>query len=210
MLESFVLYIVLPVFLTWVLVNLHVMRKQNSYLVSLATRDELTGLRNKRGGNELLKHHHSVLERNPCVANSFSVLYIDIDRFKEINDTYGHHMGDMAIKFIGELLTKTVRGDGHDIVIRWSGDEFGVILPHCDFQKAEIIRQKIKDALLVSPFEAEGMQLILSVSVGIATAFQKDQPIRSLSHIVRVADESMYQEKPKKRRKHAKKETKTS
>jgi GGDEF domain-containing protein len=83
-------------------------------------------------------------------------------------------------------------------------------LPHCDFQKAEIIRQKIKDALLVSPFEAEGMQLILSVSVGIATAFQKDQPIRSLSHIVRVADESMYQEKPKKRRKHAKKETKTS
>ena len=214
MIESIILYVACPIFLSWIFVSMHIVRKQNSYLVSIATRDELTGLWNKRGGDDLLKHHYAILQRNFCRKNGFALLYIDVDRFKGINDKYGHHMGDMALKFVAELLAKIVRGDGYDTVIRWSGDEFGIILPHSDFQKAEIVKKKIKDALLVTFFEAEGVRLSLRVSIGIATSLEEHEEgpgsIRSLEYILRLADGNMYEQKPKKRKKYVKKGTRTS
>jgi diguanylate cyclase (GGDEF)-like protein len=175
------------------------LEKQIKNLELLVTHDPLTGLLNRRGMDEALAHHFSILARDTCAKNNFSVLNLDLDRFKGINDTYGHHIGDDVIRFFAQTLTETLRSN-YDIVIRLGGDEFIVILPECNLEQAEIVKGTIKDVTADTSFNADGITLSLRTSIGVATALSPtDGKIRPIEAILKLADEDMYHDKEKGR-----------
>lgn len=192
--EAFLLYIFCGMFLIVVFFKFRKLEKKVLHLDSLSTHDELTGLLNLRGGNQIMEHHHSGLMRDPCERNNFAVLNLDLNRFKGINDKYGHKTGDQVLKFFGEILTKNLNR-GQDVVIRVGGDEFVVFLPECSLLQAEAVKAKIKNALLAEPFESNGLKLSLRTSVGIATALTENGGVLSLDQVHRVADNAMYADK---------------
>ena len=108
-------------------------------LKHLTTIDPLTNIYNYRHFLERLDHECNRLKR---YSGSLSLLMIDVDDFKSYNDTYGHLEGDMLLKKISNVLTKTLRNV--DIVCRYAGDEFVVILPECKISDAEIVAEKIR------------------------------------------------------------------
>lgn len=175
------------------------LKEENKHLERLSTRDPLTGLLNRRGGEEVLAHHYSILSRDNCEKNNFAVLNLDLDRFKGINDTYGHEIGDKVLKFFGKILYKNLRGRDHDAVIRNGGDEFTIILPDCTYEHAKIVKQKIKIALEEEHFKEGNIALSLRTSIGIAMARMVDGEILLLNEIIRNADANMYQDKAKGR-----------
>lgn len=164
-------------------------------LTFLATRDPLTGLLNRRGGSEILEHHHTFLVRSKSAKNNFAVLNLDLNRFKGINDKYGHETGDLVLKFFGEILTKKLRGHEHDIIVRAGGDEFLVILPGATLDQAKTVKQKIKNLLHEEPFKGNGLTLILYSSIGIAMAMTEEGEILPLGEILKLADVDMYIDK---------------
>lgn len=164
------------------------LEQQVKKLKLLVARDPLTGLLNRRGMDEALGG-----------ISNFAILNLDLDRFRGINNTYGHQIGDEAIKFFAEILVETLRRD-HDIIVRVGGDEFIVILPECDLDRAEYVKSKIKNALVAKPFVVDGLTLSLRTSIGIATAIDPKNPkVRTLETILTLADKAMYEDKEKGR-----------
>jgi len=175
------------------------LEKQIKNLELLVTHDPLTGLLNRRGMDEALAHHFSILSRDTCAKNNFAVLNLDLDRFKGINDTFGHQIGDDVIRFFAKTLTDLLRDD-YDVIVRLGGDEFIVILPECNLEQAECVKKKIKDTLATIPFTADGIMLSLRTSIGIATALVPDDfEIRPFKKILALADKAMYEDKEKGR-----------
>lgn len=173
------------------------LEKQNKALELLATHDPLTGLLNRRGMDEALAHHFSILSRNKCEKNNFAVLNLDLDRFKGINDTYGHQIGDEVIKYFAKTLTDLLRDD-YDIVAHISGDEFIIILPKSNLEQANIVKDTIKNVLVKTPFDTDGVALSLRASIGIATALDSSNgKIRPLKDTLVLADKDMYRDKAK-------------
>jgi diguanylate cyclase (GGDEF)-like protein/PAS domain S-box-containing protein len=129
-------------------------------IVRLASYDTVTGLLNRAA------FHEAVEESLGMVPRSISLLCLDLDQFKSINDTLGHHIGDALIKCVGERLTETV--DAYDVVARIGGDEFAV-LHYCDDDGRGTIElaQKIIDAFLV-PFTVGERAIAIETSIGIA------------------------------------------
>ncbi len=164
-------------------------------LNKLSVRDPLTGLFNRRGGSEMLEHHHALLVRHRNPLNNFAVLTLDLNRFKGINDKYGHEVGDKVLIFFSDMLTQELRGHEHDIVVRSGGDEFLVILPECTLEQAMTVKQKIKINLIQNEFEANNFKLHLSTSVGISMAMTDNGDILQLSEVLELSDSSMYADK---------------
>ena len=129
-----------------------------------ARTDDLTGLPNRRLFFERLA---VCLEHNPA-PHRLAVLMIDLDRFKEINDSLGHRVGDDVLRQLGPRLTAAVRGTG--TVARLGGDEFGVVLsPLLDPGAATEVAERVREALR-EPFQLDGMSLRVDASIGIALA----------------------------------------
>lgn len=171
-----------------------VLRDKVAHLEKVSTHDELTGLLNRRGGNQIMEHHHAVLMRDPCERNNFAILYFDLDRFKGINDKYGHKTGDQVLKFVGETLTKNLNRGG-DVVVRLGGDEFAALLSECTLAQAEAVKVKVKAALLSKFFEYEGVRLSIRTSIGVAVALTENGGVLSLDQLHKVADKAMYVDK---------------
>ena len=128
-----------------------------------AYHDELTGLPNRK---RLFKYIESTLKRYRKTTKPFSLLLLDLDRFKEINDSLGHKCGDLLLKELSERLLSVLSED--DLVARLGGDEFAVVLKNADtVDKASLIAVKIR-AVIQEHFELEGMRLLIDGSVGIA------------------------------------------
>jgi diguanylate cyclase (GGDEF)-like protein len=152
----------------------------------LALIDPLTGLYNRRGFTALATHLREIARRQ---QRPVQVLLIDLDRFKKINDTFGHTMGDKALLEFAQILTATFRKS--DLVARTGGDEFCVLLPEPDegIQTAlNRLRQNVDDSN-----DAGTRSYRLDFSVGIAGA-KPDEDV-SIHALVEMADEAMYQEK---------------
>lgn len=126
-----------------------------------AITDDLTGLSNRRAFSNFLEH---TLESTPP-NGGVAVLLLDLDRFKEINDLFGHQMGDLLLKEIGPRLTPIVRPD--DLFSRLGGDEFGLVLRGVDRDAAVQIAQRICD-LLRTPFTLDNVTNQITGSIGIA------------------------------------------
>ncbi len=129
-----------------------------------ATHDALTGLPNR---TLLLHRLEEQLSAAEATGEPVSVLLIDLDRFKEVNDTLGHHYGDRVLTEVGPRLLRVLRDD--DTLARLNGDEFGVVLPGADGETAAAVAARLLDALHHS-FEVEDMTVDLEASIGLASS----------------------------------------
>ncbi len=156
-------------------------------LQNLATRDALTGLPNRLLLHERLSHAIAQAKR---MNRRVGVLFIDLDRFKNVNDTLGHRIGDELLKHVTRALSGTLRDS--DLLARLGGDEFMVIVEDFDDPTALAkIAQKLQDAI-AQPFKIEGNDIFVTSSIGISVyPDDSDDPEELLKH----ADVAMYRSK---------------
>ena len=157
----------------------------NARLNRQSITDELTGLVNRR---ELDRMFPELLEEAQTEKQPLSVLMVDIDNFKSINDQHGHSIGDAAIVCVANILTKATRRG--DIVCRWGGDEFFLALPGATQKDAWAVGQRI-ETQAKAVREVGDTPLRLTLSIGVTTAVPKDDP-QSLFHR---ADTALYRAK---------------
>ncbi|MHB8282597.1 MAG: putative bifunctional diguanylate cyclase/phosphodiesterase [bacterium] len=131
-----------------------------------ATRDGLTGLYNQRVFNEFLHYETERANRNNSI---FSLLFIDLDNFKFVNDMYGHNFGDKMLQNIGEVLNKLKRSE--DILARYGGDEFAIILPGAGIEQAYMIAERIREKIgLMQMNDPEHKKSVgITVSIGVTS-----------------------------------------
>ncbi len=161
-------------------------------LRSLSLIDGLTDLYNRRGFNDLGEQYLKLALRS---SRAVSLIYLDIDRFKTINDTLGHHVGDRALLCVADMLRDTFRRS--DIVARMSGDEFAVLAFETSEENAERLVERLR-AELTELNETTKERFQLSVSIGLARHDGEDA--LHLDELLRKADAAMYEEKRSKRR----------
>jgi two-component system cell cycle response regulator len=154
-------------------------------LRQLATRDQLTGLLNRREFDRILQEE---TDRSLRFFSHLSLVMLDIDFFKKINDKYGHPAGDAVLKEVARRLEIEVRSV--DRVARYGGEEFGVILVQTDPEGAREVAERIRDAVHKAPFEIAGeLSIPVTVSAGVATLPMNGQAARVL---VSCADKALY------------------
>ncbi len=163
-------------------------RSANALLREWAIRDGLTGLFNHRYFQELL---HTEFARAQRYGQPLACLMLDLDRFKQINDSFGHPFGDDVLK----RLAETLRGQARevDIVARYGGEEFVAILPATDRAGALQFAERIRAAVEASPFEHQGRSVPATVSIGVATT--RDAGAGDEARLVALADAALYEAK---------------
>ena len=149
--------------------------------------DPLTKLFNRKHLEEQIPKIISQAERSNL---SFGVLMIDIDHFKKVNDTYGHDVGDTAIKHVAQTLMENTRSA--DVVIRFGGEEFIVLLYNCDAKYIESIGEKIRCAFLAKDIPAGNTTIKKTVSIG-ASMYPKDNT--DLNACIKYSDLALYEAK---------------
>jgi len=155
--------------------------------------DPLTGLPNTRF---MFMHLTRELARAERLKSEVSLLVMDLDNFKDINDTYGHHIGDRALRDVAGVLRTAIRP--YDICVRYAGDEFIVVLSGCGGEEAERKRVELQKAVDSLPFEPRpGRSLPLAISVG-ASIFPHDGD--SYEALLATADSRMYRDKTRRKR----------
>jgi two-component system chemotaxis response regulator CheY len=166
----------------------------------LAMHDTLTGLFNRRAIHDRALGELNRVARGATHA-PLSVILLDIDRFKAINDSYGHEAGDRTLKLVAELLAQQMRS--YDVVGRWGGEEFLLLLPGASPAEAAAAAERIRARLAHARLPVPGVELTLSASLGVATLTPAaSQPPASaeagdawLDQLVRAADRALYQSK---------------
>ena len=161
----------------------------NENLRSLALRDGLTGLYNHRHFQEQLD---TELERALRYKRPFSVLMLDLDHFKKINDSHGHRIGDIVLKKIGALIEKQARKN--DIVARYGGEEFAIISPETDLKGAAVLAERIRTSLEKMEIHADSVTVKATISIGVAT-YLPGKRAASKSDLLDAADSALYESK---------------
>lgn len=156
----------------------------NEGLRELARRDVLTRLPNRLAGNEKLDDEFVRMSRT---QEAYAILMMDVDWFKEINDSYGHAVGDIVLRHIADVIQGELRDS--DFVARYGGEEFMALLPATDLAGALVLGEKIRLALESSPPEDVGV-VTVSIGVAVATPDQDDMDVA-----VRQADAGLYEAK---------------
>ena len=171
------------------------------HLRYLAYRDFLTGLYNHRHFQEQLAHE---VERAQRYRHHLSVLMLDVDRFKQVNDTYGHLMGDTLLSYVARLITAKVRTS--DVAARYGGDEFAVILPETDQEEALAVAEKLRKAVSADRHWQGALLGNLGVSICFGVASFPDDG-RTADDLLGCADRRLYDAKrrrPRPTRQHKK------
>lgn len=164
------------------------LQQKVSLLHSLADTDELTGLLNRAA---LTRHLNQQMGSSRSSENAFALAFLDLDGFKEINDAYGHDVGDKLLRLVAKRMAANLRT--HDIVSRFGGDEFVVIMQGNlgDSSAMDSLDRLIHQ--LSQPFHIGSLSLSISASAGI-TLYPQTEPIAS-DQLIRQADQAMYQAK---------------
>ncbi len=152
----------------------------------LAMTDALTGLPNRRRMRELLELQRVRFERG---RDPFGVLIADVDHFKRLNDSRGHECGDEVLSEIGTLLRAALRGQ--DVVARWGGEEFLILLPDTDEGGTAVVAEKLRAAVETHRFEHRDEGVSLTVTVG-GTSYSD---VRTIDDCIRRADDALYRGK---------------
>jgi diguanylate cyclase (GGDEF)-like protein len=148
-----------------------------------ATSDHLTGLANRDVFDAVAAQALKEMHRS---HKPISALMFDIDHFKRVNDTYGHPAGDAVLKGVAQVAKLSLRHS--DILCRWGGEEFMVILKNCDAANAATLGEKVRQAIKAAPLQHEGTPVPVTVSVGTATL----QSGETIEHLTTRADTAMY------------------
>lgn len=159
-------------------------KTQQRHLYELAMRDQLTGLYNRNSLKEFAGKYFTEASRHDF---SLSLMLIDLDHFKDINDTHGHLVGDTVLEYVGEMLRQSCREE--DFAARFGGEEFLVILPHCGLEsasaKAELIRKEVE---LLEPGG-------ISITTSIGVTSRSRGKLIEMEALFRVADQAVYEAK---------------
>lgn len=155
-------------------------------LYSMATRDQLTGLYNRRYVDDFAAHYFS---SRSALKKPLSLLIIDVDYFKSVNDTYGHSIGDKVLETLAEQLTVCTRAD--DIAGRWGGEEFIILLPDTFLNDAAEIAQRIVLTMANSSTETGTGPVQVTVSIGVVEKLGHE----SFDQLTVRADQALYQAK---------------
>lgn len=161
----------------------------NEEVKRLAITDPLTGCHNRRFFDEIERRE---MQRHRRYGAPISIVFVDVNRFKQLNDTHGHDAGDAVLRFLGALLTKQVRQS--DYVIRWGGDEF-VLLLTCGIAEARQKAGELK-AAFDRELPAAGLPGGVGLSIGVAAVSKEAE---GLAEAIRMADSRMYRDKPGER-----------
>jgi len=157
----------------------------------LANRDPLTGLLNRRVMEDVLKREFA---RSIRYKKNLSVVFADLDDFKDVNDTYGHDHGDDLLKYVAEQLIKMSRET--DVVARFAGDEFVIILPETSSENAEHLMSRFTVYLSKHPLKKGKNSIPAAISFGVAST--EDKLIRDPLQLLKKADKKLYQIKKQK------------
>jgi len=182
--------VAIGLFVVLLLVSLgYALRKfrQARRLQLLASTDELTGLPNRRALIAYVEHRLRRLERG---QGTLSVLMIDVDRFKCINDTYGHAIGDEVLRHIAQVLPTGLRG--RDRLGRLGGEEFLVVLPGAGLAQAAQVADRMRAAIAATPLIGAAGKLHFTVSIGVAELGRTQE---SVADLLARADAALYQAK---------------
>jgi diguanylate cyclase (GGDEF)-like protein len=160
------------------------LEEANAKLVDLAVTDPLTGLYNRRKFEDVINAEVARARR----WGPLSLLMIDLNSFKQVNDRYGHKTGDDVLKAVSRALLESCRST--DTCARLGGDEFAVILPHADFAAAQVVRNRIQQHIADTVVPCDGQELHFNVSIGIANL---PDHADSAAALMAAADAAMYQ-----------------
>jgi diguanylate cyclase (GGDEF)-like protein len=152
-----------------------------------ATTDDLTGLANRR---ELDKVALSEYKRATRFSRKLSTLMLDLDHFKDVNDTYGHDVGDMVLKHVAGICASSIRAQ--DFLARYGGEEFTILLPETDLENAARLGQRICDQVAVSPYQDFAHMIPMTASVGVSEIEDGDDEVKGLFNR---ADKALYEAK---------------
>ena len=180
-------------------------KKEIKHLEQMVDYDDLTGLYNRRGfikeANRFIsqikndmKLREEGFERRARIQN-LSVIFLDLNKFKKINDTLGHEAGDTLLRQFGRFLLGSVRGT--DMVTRWSGDEFVLALVGAQKEEALMRARRLKERLKNKKFIVRKKSLSISLSAGVASVFDPRHPVGlfDIEKLVDLADKEMYRDK---------------
>ncbi len=167
---------------------LRALEKAHNELWMTARIDYLTGVGNRRHFMDRLTKELSLAQR---YQREFSVLHVDIDHFKQINDTYGHNLGDEALKGMATACLHSLRNS--DIFGRMGGEEFGVLLPETPLDSAMIVAERLRQVIADLEIATEKGPLRFTISIGV-TQFRRDEDTTPETMLQR-ADQALYEAK---------------
>ncbi|MFJ5764627.1 sensor domain-containing diguanylate cyclase [Lysinibacillus sp. NPDC093210] len=151
----------------------------NATLVELSVTDKLTGLKNRRFFQEQLEEQLAIFHET---AKLFSLLILDIDHFKKVNDTFGHQVGDEVLAQLAQILNAQARQG--DVVARFGGEEFVIILPETDANASWTIAEQLRQAVEQAHWQTGR----ITISIGSATVTEEDTDLT----ILKKADQALY------------------
>ncbi|MDR2947108.1 MAG: GGDEF domain-containing protein, partial [Candidatus Adiutrix sp.] len=153
--------------------------------VNMAARDSLTGLYNRRIFSEVLHREFAQAQRHNF---DLSLLSLDLDHFKSVNDNFGHQTGDKVLKAVARAIADVARGS--DLPARVGGEEFAIILPHTNQDQAYVLAERLRKILAESPFNISGAAFRQTISQGIAGT--EHFMVKSAEDMVYWADQALY------------------
>ncbi|MGO4839890.1 diguanylate cyclase, partial [Rhizobiaceae sp. 2RAB30] len=163
------------------------LRASVTHTIEMAVTDALTGLHNRR---YLDNHLETLFNRAVTRERPLSVMITDLDRFKTVNDTYGHDGGDDVLREFAKRLRRNVRGI--DLACRYGGEEFLVVLPDTEGQAAETVAERIRAEIERTPFIVgrEGTSVSITISIGVSCVKNAPDTVEAL---IKRADVALYE-----------------
>ncbi len=162
----------------------------NEQLGNMTIMDGLTGVKNRRYFNNKIEKE---IKRASRQQKTLSLLMLDIDHFKHINDTYGHQAGDEVLKSIADTLSKHVLRSGDDVA-RYGGEEFCIILPNTEVDGAAALAEKIRMEIQKKSISYNRKKIKVTISIGVAAIIPADENLE-IDKIVNMADSALYEAK---------------
>jgi len=161
---------------------------ENSRLYQMATTDRMSGLFIHHYFHERLSEEVLRSERH---ETDLSLILLDIDHFKDVNDTYGHMCGDFIIKELSKIIRNHIRG--FDIAARYGGEEFAVILPDTTISDANVIAERLRKIVEKKTFSYSGLELNITISIGVSKFISKSN--MSSADFINITDSALYESK---------------
>ncbi len=158
----------------------------NRRLEEMSAIDGLTQVKNRAFFDQ---HLAAEWRRNARARHDMSLLLLDVDHFKKVNDTYGHLAGDACLKHMAQLCEHCLNRPG-DFVARYGGEEFAILLCHTHLEGARVVAERMRKLVETTPLQWEGKTIQLTVSIGVSSIVP--QPKQDMKGLIQCADEALY------------------